>query len=140
MLQDKLKDTVFLPIKPKYAQAIMRGEKKVEFRKQFPTGVKQVIVYSSSPEKKILGWFNVDEIEITKPKHAWEMYCQIGSISETDFFSYYENKESATVIKVKKVFEFTENVPATSELGITPPQSYSYVKASVWETLQKYAK
>jgi len=97
------------------------------FRKRFPLEVKRVVVYSSSPQKKILGWFNLDQIETLKPQEAWNTYGVVGSIAKKDFFEYYENKEIATAIKVKDVKTCSESVPDTKTLGITPPQSYSYV-------------
>lgn len=132
-------DTVFLPIKPQYAQAIVRGEKKVEFRKKFPINVKRVIIYSSSPEKKILGWFDVDTVEVLHPQKAWELYNDVGSIDKEDFFAYYADKDTASVIKVKDVFEFSSEVPSPRELDIKIPQSFFYVTEDLWRVLWDYS-
>ena len=69
-----MKDTltsVILSIKPIYAQAIMNGTKKVEFRKKiFKRPVDKIFVYSSSPEQKIIGFFTISEIVEDEPKHS----------------------------------------------------------------------
>ena len=137
MINNKLKDTVFLPIKPKYAKAIINGDKKVEFRKRFPASVKNIVIYSSFPDKKILGWFNVKEIEVIETQKAWEEYNHIGSIKKNDFFNYYLNKETATVIKVSAVYKYSEDAPTAKELGIIPPQSYCYLEEHTWNKLRE---
>ena len=52
------KDVILLPIFPKYAQAIFEGTKKVEFRKlNIPQTISHVVVYSTAPTQKIIGYF-----------------------------------------------------------------------------------
>ena len=60
---------VILSIKPKYAQAIISGTKKVEFRKKiFKRPVDKVYISSSSPSKKLIGFFTF--IEVIEDKKA----------------------------------------------------------------------
>jgi len=51
-----------LSIKPQYANAILKKEKTVEFRKKvFKNEVDRVYIYSSSPVKRIVGYFTIDK-------------------------------------------------------------------------------
>ena len=60
------KNFLLISIKPEYAQKILDGEKTVELRKT-RTRLKPgdiVLVYVSSPQQVIAGFFEVENIEI----------------------------------------------------------------------------
>lgn len=128
-----MKDTltnVILSIKPIYSQAIISGSKKVEFRKKkFKRNVDKVFIYSSSPEKLIIGYFTILEIVEDTPQNLWNTFNDVGGINENDFFDYYKEVETGFSIVMDKVYKF--------EIGIDPidflekfsaPQSYIYVE------------
>lgn len=128
-----MKDTltsVILSIKPVYAKAIMDGKKKVEFRKKiFKRPVDVVFVYSSSPEKKIIGFFKIGKIEEGSPEILWKKYSEVGGISRKDFFDYYKNVETGFSIGVDSYDKFEEGIdPADFFEKFCPPQSYIYLE------------
>ena len=128
-----MKDTltsVILSIKPIYAKAIMSGVKKVEFRKKiFKKPVDKVFVYSSSPEKKIIGYFTIGEIVEDSPERLWEKFNKVGGISKKDFFEYYKNVETGFSIGVDTYEEFEEGIdPADFFENFCAPQSYIYLE------------
>jgi predicted transcriptional regulator len=50
-----------MSIHPQYADAILRGDKTVEFRKRgFSHPVSHVLIYATAPRKLVLGYFVVD--------------------------------------------------------------------------------
>jgi predicted transcriptional regulator len=54
---------VLLSTKPRFAEAIMGGEKHVEFRRvRCRRDVKVVLVYATSPIQRLLGYFEVSFI------------------------------------------------------------------------------
>ena len=62
-----------LSIKPIYAHEIIKGNKKIEFRKlRFKRDVERVYIYSSSPEQKIIGYFTIKTIEESTPLDLWK--------------------------------------------------------------------
>ena len=76
---------VLMSIKPKYANAIFGGSKKVEFRKIcFEGSVKRVYVYSSAPVKRIVGFFTVEKIDKDTPEKLWKRYENVGGILRED--------------------------------------------------------
>ena len=119
---------VLLSIKPKYANAIINGEKKVEFRKlPFKLEVSKVYIYSSAPEQKIIGYFTFDDIVSDTPKKLWKIFKNDGVIEEEDFFNYFSNKDIGYSIKIKSVKKFTKGVnPKDIFKNFFPPQSYMY--------------
>lgn len=130
-----MKDTLtnaILSIKPIYAHAIMSGEKKVEFRKKiFKRPVDKVFVYSSSPEKKIIGYFTIDNIIEDTPINLWKTFEKVGGITKTAFFEYYKDVEKGFSIKIEKYEKFNEMINPTELFkDFSPPQSYIYFEES----------
>lgn len=128
-----MKDTltsVILSIKPIYAKAIMSGIKKVEFRKKiFKKPVNKVFVYSSSPEKKIIGYFTIGEIVEDSPERLWGKFNKVGGITKKDFFEYYKNVDIGFSIGVETYEEFEEGVdPADFFENFCAPQSFIYLE------------
>lgn len=118
-----------LSIKPQYANAILSGEKTVEFRKAvFKKKVDRVYIYSSSPEKHIIGYFTIETIEAETPDILWQRYNKVGSINKDDFFDYYTGKQKGFAIKVKDVIAFKQPVnPKDIIENFKAPQSYMYI-------------
>lgn len=128
-----MKDTltsVILSIKPYYSQAIISGTKKVEFRKKkFKRPVDKIFIYSSSPEKLIIGYFTISEIVQDSPKNLWKDFNEIGGINEQDFFEYYKDMEIGFSIIIDKVHKFENGIdPIDFIEKFCAPQSYIYVE------------
>jgi type I restriction enzyme S subunit len=63
---------VLLSIKPQYVDEIVKGNKKYEFRKKIfkkKDEVQEIYIYSTSPVKKIIGYFNLIESSKTVQKN-----------------------------------------------------------------------
>jgi predicted transcriptional regulator len=57
----------------------MEGTKQVEFRKRaFGRQVSYVVVYSSSPVKQVVGFFEISGIDEASPGQLWRRYSQVG--------------------------------------------------------------
>ena len=106
---------VLLSIKPKYADEIISGRKKYEFRKFIfkREDIEKVYIYSSSPVKKIIGIIDIDGIIIDTPKSLWEQCYEYAGISESDFFSYFKNSDIGYAIKISDVQEFPVSIAHT---------------------------
>ena len=121
---------VILSIKPIYAEAIMAGTKKVEFRKKiFKREVEKIFIYSSMPKKMIIGYFTILEVIEDTPSNIWKEFKEVGGISEKDFFEYYKNTEKGFSIKIDKVVKFKEEIePKEFIEEFCAPQSYIYIE------------
>jgi predicted transcriptional regulator len=119
---------VLLSIKPKYANAILTGEKLVEFRKlTFKRQIERVYIYSSAPEQRIIGYFTIEDIISDTPEELWRQFNKVGSITEEDFFDYFANKEIGYSIKIKSVSKFRKSKnPKDIFENFVAPQSYMY--------------
>lgn len=124
---------VLLSIKPKYAQAIISGTKKVEFRKKiFKRPISKIYIYSSSPTKKIIGYFTFSRIIEETPSKLWTRYKSVGGIDKEDFFDYFQNNEKGFAIVIDHVEKFKKEIdPIDIFDTFNAPQSYFYVKGNL---------
>lgn len=119
-----------LSIKPIYANQILAGTKKVEFRKRsFKEKVRRVYIYASVPVKQIVGYFTFEEIDEDTPANLWEKYKDVGGIAKEDFFSYYANNDLGCAFVIKSVTPY-KNGKSPNEFieDFVPPQSYVYLE------------
>ncbi len=88
------RNVILLPIFPGCAWAIIDGRKKVEFRKlNIPVDIENVVIYSTSPEKKIVGSFSVSKITKATPEKLWQDFKDIGYVDKEFLFEYYSGFE-----------------------------------------------
>lgn len=121
---------VLLSIKPEFAHKIFDGTKKYEFRKQIfkDSSIKKVIVYSSSPEQKVIGEFKIDTILRDTPSAIWLQTRDYSGISQAFYDEYFRGRQNAYAIKVAstRIYEQKKNL---SDFDIIyPPQSFAYVE------------
>lgn len=122
-------EVALLSIRPEYVRQIIDGTKKVEFRKKvFSKTVKKVVVYSSSPQKRIVGFFNVTKITAKTPLEVWNIYNSIGGIKKEKFEDYYKGKKIAYAIEINNFRSFSVPLnPQEIDASFRPPQSFCYV-------------
>lgn len=118
-----------LSIQPTYANAIERGEKKIEFRKRvFSKTVKRVYIYSSSPVRRIIGYFQVKDIICDTPEKLWIKYSSVGSINLDKYTNYFKGYSTAYGIIVEDYVNFIEaKDPKKFDSDFRAPQSYCYI-------------
>ncbi|HEB26937.1 MAG TPA: ASCH domain-containing protein [Porticoccus sp.] len=124
-----------LPIRPKYVDEILSGNKKVEFRRtKFKRDVRYIVIYACYPVKKIVGYFDVEMIDDTTPQMAWDNYGSVGSIDQDSFNDYYKGSERAYVIGIDEVVCF-DNHLSLSDIctELQAPQSYRYLSTALFE-------
>lgn len=122
---------ILLSIKPEYAHAIIEGRKKVEYRKIVPKHLDQgiAVIYSSSPEKMVIGEFVFNRIIELPPDELWETTKNLGCVEKSFFDSYFETKRIGFAFEVSKVVKYSTPI-TLSEMSIkTAPQSWMYLNA-----------
>lgn len=121
---------VLLSIKPEFAEKILLGQKKYEFRKVIPKaiGIKTVIIYATLPLGKVVGEFDIDEILSDTPKKIWHETSKLSGITKSFFNDYFQGRQIAHAIKVKKVRRYAspKELSSVLESGVAP-QSFCYV-------------
>jgi len=119
-----------MPIKPVYADKIIDGSKKFEFRRASIKGdLTHLIIYASSPVKRIIGVAVVDGVDVSYPLETWGKTKHAAGISRKDFLEYFQGKEKAVTIILKDVLTLDRSVcPKEIENNFKVPQSFKYVQ------------
>lgn len=121
--------TILLSIKPEYSKNIFNGTKKYEFRKKLAKkNIDKIIVYSSSPDKMVIGEVEVLGTLSLKPSLLWEMTKREAGISRIKYGEYFKNCKNAYAYILGEYIEYNE--PKTlSEFGVfCAPQSFVYIE------------
>lgn len=136
MVTKIVRRVALMSVHPRYAHAILDGRKAVEFRKRpLASDVSHVVVYSTAPDQKVLGYFEIDKQVELSPEALWEQYGNRGLIEKEAFFSYYEGRATGVGILVKRVFR-CEQSRSLSDIGVaTPPQSFQYLSEDALQVL-----
>lgn len=126
---------VILSIKPKYVDAILRGEKKYEFRKNIFKGKKidNIYIYCSSPVKRIVATFKIKNIIEDNPNNLWAKFKESSGLNDKEFFSYFtDNGKGGFAIEISNL-ERLKNPIDPKEIipGFVPPQSFCYLETPI---------
>ena len=121
---------VLLSIKPEFVHKIFEGTKKFEFRKRVfkDISVKKVIVYSSSPEQKVIGEFEIETILNDTPNNIWIQTKLYSGISQEFYDEYFEGRDRAYAIKVGSTKMYRKQKILADFNVQFAPQSFAYVE------------
>ena len=125
--------SALLSIKPTYAEAILSGIKKWEFRRRkFMEKPDRVYIYCTSPVRRVVGFFEPGEIISGSSKEIWRKCGKDGAISRKEFFKY-SNSGTIHAIKILRV-EKLEIPMKLNLLGKNKaPQSFCYINVGQFQ-------
>lgn len=121
---------VLLSIKPQYAELILSGKKRFEFRRQIykNPAVSTVVIYVTKPVGKVVGEFTIREIHHGTPKDLWTLTKAASGIDPNSYKAYFEGKSMAFAIEVDKVTKYKRPMNLKDLLPSgCPPQSFAYL-------------
>jgi predicted transcriptional regulator len=122
---------VLLSVKPRFAEAILAGKKTFEFRRAVfrRSGVRTVVLYASSPTRKVVGEFTIEEILTLGLDELWGATHEGGAIDRGYFDQYFQGRTTGHALKVKSVRRYRSPLCLRKTFGIEyPPQSFCYVE------------
>lgn len=122
---------ILVSFQPKYAELLLSGEKKIEFRKKFAAiepGT-SVAMYSSSPACAIVGVLKVEGVSVLPLDELWRLAKGVPGESREEFDSYYEGCETGSAIfvsGVRRVRPISLD-EMRAKYDIEPPMSWRYL-------------
>ena len=137
----KASKVALISIHPKYADKIISGEKKFEFRRGWTKNtIDFLVVYSTNPVKKIVAILEVGKVYKGNKKQLWEIAVDGGGVTKKDLFSYLEGKDHGVAIEIRNMFSFGSGISPSTLLGesFRAPQSFRYLDKN--EILAVYEK
>lgn len=121
---------VLLSIKPEFADKILNGTKKYEFRKTLfkRKDIKQIIIYASSPVQAVIGEFTIAKILTDNVEDIWAETRFGAGITKEYYQEYFSTRNTANAIEVGRYKRYA-NPKKLSDFNLTyAPQSFAYVK------------
>jgi predicted transcriptional regulator len=127
---------VLLSIKPKYADLILAGTKRVELRRSWPSNdIGVLVLYSSSPVQRLVGLAYVDRVNEADIDGLWKLASENGGgVTRDELVEYFEGKKKAYGIMIKgtRTAQYAAD-PKELFPDFTPPQSYLYLTPSEFQ-------
>lgn len=130
---------ILLSIKPKYADLILAGSKRVEFRRSWAAqNVSIIVLYASSPIQKIVGVIEVDEVITASPTSLWKICTERGGgLTRVELRSYFAGKSRGVAVLLGKVVKPKAHIVPTSIINsFVPPQSFRYLNIDEYKRLE----
>jgi predicted transcriptional regulator len=121
---------VLLSIKPEYADRILSGEKRFEYRKSVfkDSTITTIVIYATKPVGMVVGEFVIDSVISGNPPKVWHLTSEFSGVSRDFYNDYFCGKNTAYAIKVAKAKRYKKPVELETLLpsGL-PPQSFCYI-------------
>lgn len=134
-MQPEVKSSVLLSVKPIFAQRIIGGSKKFEYRKRiFKDEVRYIYFYVSSPIKKVFGFSKYRGYIADDPLKMWQKTDSGSGLTKSEYFDYANNCVQIYAIHIID-FELFEPMLELQNVfpGVRPPQSFCYVQGGGYE-------
>ena len=120
-----------LSIRPKFALAILSGEKRFEFRRRkFAQSVEVVLVYATIPIRQVVAEFEVKSVISSGLDSLWRQTRNFAGIEKKVFLQYFKGVQIGHAIEIGKVKRYKEPYCPIEKLGIRPPQSFVYINGA----------
>ena len=122
-----------MSVKPCFAERILLGEKKYEFRRTiFSRKVDVVLLYVTTPVQRVVAEFDILGI-ISEPLDIlWKRTRKHAGIEKALFYDYFNGLEKGHAIEIGDIRLYNEPFCPTKRLGIKPPQSFAYIGSSAF--------
>jgi predicted transcriptional regulator len=133
---------VLLSVRPVFARSLLAGTKTAEVRRRFPDLARctELFVYSSTPDRSVLGSIRLSGIHRTTPSEVWDSYGGEIDIARDELTRYLAGTDDVAVLSVTQPVRWPNAVPLESlrtRIGIEPPQSFRYLTQEQAESLRR---
>lgn len=130
---------VLLSVKPKYADLISSGIKRVEFRRTWAAeDVGLIAVYASLPVQRIVALVEVEDIVRGSSTVLWG-HCtnRGGALTRRELFDYFDGKPQGCAVLLGSVQPLASPIdPKSLFKAFAPPQSFRYLSTAELQKIQ----
>jgi len=136
MLADRLRHppptheaAVLISIKPRYADLIERGEKRVEFRRRFPSDWSggRAFFYVTSPVRALALSARISGVTRAAPAQLWAQFGNQSGATRAEFDEYFAGARTGAALLLENVSRMDPAIvlddPRLQHLNFRPPQS-----------------
>lgn len=136
---------IVLSLKPRFAEAILAGDKTVELRRTVPKIVVPTLalLYATTPMRALLGTCIVTSVRSADLAVLWREYGSRSDLRYHEFQQYFEGVDSGTALALAQPQAFGRRIPLqdlrAKPKGFRPPQSFAYVDTKTGQQLIQLA-
>lgn len=137
-VQEPGQGALLISLKPRYAHGILTGAKTVELRRRGPRTEPGALVclYSTSPEKALVGTARVRAIHTGTPAEIWNSFADECMLGRQCFDDYFQDADQAVAISLHQPLQLSAPLPLhemRERFGVSPPQSWRYLPSCLHE-------
>lgn len=123
---------LLLSVRPRFARALLAGTKTAEIRRRFPDVPESmtVVIYSSSPEKAILGTMRARRLIRSNAEDIWRNYGGVIGLEQSELTDYLHGARDCSVLELDTPALWQRPVDLHElrrVLGVEPAQSFRYL-------------
>ena len=133
----------FLSIYPRYANKILSGEKRLEFRKSWAANdVTAFVIYATTPIQKIVGIAYIKQVHQGSATALWRLARERrGGVSRRVLYDYFRSKPRGFAIEIESVRPCSHPLKPEEFLpNFNPPQSFMYLDRSTFQHVEETIK
>ena len=124
-----------MSIRPKFARAVMSGDKRIEIRKSFSERWidQRVCIYSSSPDQSLVGEATITSVIAAAPEDIWASYGSEVCCDRAEFDEYVKGASKLVAIRLSDVRPYErpvslQEIRKSNGGHFFPPQSYRTIE------------
>lgn len=128
---------LLMSIKPRYAEQILSGKKRVELRRMFSPrwAGHRVVLYASNPVGALVGEAKIAHVVAAPPKDIWPAFGSQLGCTRREFDEYVGESAEVFAISLDNVRPYSHRVSRKDMsrvigVDLRPPQSYSTLIAN----------
>ena len=135
---------VLLSVRPRFARALLDGTKTAEVRRRFPSlpSGTTLYIYSTTPDRAVLGTVELDTIDRPPVRDVWDKYQDKIEIDQDTLNHYLMDVESPAILCITNPRPWEQHPSLTAlrdRLGLRPPQSFRYLSEAQADVLSRMA-
>lgn len=133
--------SILLSVKPRFANLIINGSKRVELRRTVPSRrIGSIAIYASAPTQSIVALAEVEETIEARLADLWSISKDNGGgLTRKEFFDYFESKTMGFAIMLKNVRVFSKPMsPSKVYEPFVAPQSFKYLTPNELSILENF--
>lgn len=124
---------VLFSIKPEYAERILNGTKRYEFRKSVPRNkqVSKIVIYATKPIGKVVGEITIAGVIEDEPAALWRITRKYSGINKLLYMKYFRGRKKGYAISIGNPVRYAEQLDLLHVSGSAiAPQSFRYISGS----------
>lgn len=122
-----------LSLKPRFAEAILTGDKTVELRRILPhiTIPTHALLYATGPARSLVGTCVVRSVARLPADELWQRHGADTALTRPEFDAYLAGRSEAAALFLEQAQKLPTPIPLRvlrQAEGFRPPQSFMYVR------------